>query len=100
MSNIKTLMEKTENLVVKTVIPRTSFGNLMGISPEDYRTMQEWYTLYNEAKEYTIEMDKELDDSRRNVEKLIKLVEAQTNEINELKNMVRELVKTNELIEA
>ena len=99
MGNIKKLMEKTENLVVKTVMPRTSFGNLMGISPEDYRTMQEWYTLYNEVKEYTIEKEKELDDSRRNVEKLIKLVEAQTNEINELKNMVRELAKTNELIE-
>ena len=99
MGNIKKLMEKSETLIMKTVMPRASFGNLMGINPEDYRTMQEWYTLYNEVKEYTIEKEKELDDSRRNVEKLIKLVEAQTNEINELKNMVRELAKTNELIE-
>ena len=99
MSDIKKLMEKSEELIMQTVMLRTSFGNLMGISPEDYRTMQEWYTLYNEVKEYTIEKEKELDDYCRNVEKLIKLVEAQTNEINELKNMVRELAKTNELIE-
>ena len=99
MSDIKKLMEKSEELIMKTVMPRTSFGNLMGISPEDYRTMQEWYTLYNEVKEYTIEKEEELDDYCRNVEKLIKLVEAQANEINELKNMVGELAKTNELIE-
>ena len=99
MSDIKKLMEKSEELIMKTVMPKASLSDLMRMNPEEYKTMQAWYTLYNEVKEYTIEKEKELDDSRRNLEKLIKLVEAQTNEINELRNMVRELVKTNELIE-
>ena len=99
MKRIEKLMMKSEKVIMKTIMPEVSFGDLMGMDPDDYVKMQAWWEIYKDMKDYAIEQEKEMDDVHYNVEKLIKLAEAQANEINELKNMVRELAKTNELIE-
>ena len=91
MKRIEKLMTKSEKVFMKTIMSEVSFGNLMGMSPEEYEQMRTWMEIYNDLKDYAIEQEKEMDDIHYNVEKLIKLAEAQANEINELKEMVKEL---------
>ena len=91
MKGIEKLMAKSEKVIMKTIMPEVSYDDLMGMDPDDYEKMHAWWEIYKDMKDYAIEQEKEMDDVHYNVEKLIKLAEAQVGEIESLKAMVKVL---------
>lgn len=92
----ESIMDRSEQIMKKTLMPAMQFDNLKDMSSEDIEFMRETSALWCDSKEYAMKAAERLDqvdELRKKVEDLVRKVDYQNDLLRDIRSKLREIAE-------